>query len=220
MKTLLGIIVCSLWVIQSISAQSLQTKVKCIPYPLEVYNSPVNYQIDASEVTIKAEGKTNLFNNPNGKSNVGNAPMVVFEPQGDFTLSAKVTGELKAVYDVAALIVYQNAITWAKVCFEKSVQEEPTIVSVVTRNFSDDCNSEKAGNYAYLSVVRKGNEFSFFYSMDGTKWKMIRHFHLDTKAGLKTGFVVHGSRGDGFTGIFSDIKYQDKALDDMRELNL
>ena len=43
---------------------------------------------------------------------------------------------------------------------------------------------------------------------------------LDTKGKIKVGFAAHGSRGDGFTGVFSEIKYQPKALDDMRMLSL
>lgn len=201
----------------NLSAQEAGT-IKTIPYTLQVCNTPVSYTVNNAEVTLSAKGKTNLFNNPNGKSNVNNAPMILFEPDGDFTLSAKVSGELKAIYDVAALVVYGDENTWAKFCYENSVQKEPTIVSVVTRTYSDDCNSVRTGNYAYLAIVKKGNEFSFFYSNDNVNWKMIRHFNLQSENKLKVGFAVHGSRGDGFTGVFSEIKYQDKALDDMRSL--
>lgn len=202
----------------SMSAQQ-SDRIKSIPYVLTVYNDPVSYTIVEDAIEISAKGRTNLFNNPNGKSNVHNAPMVLFEPKGDFTLSAKVTGQLKAVYDVAALVVYQDENIWAKFCYENSVDKKPTIVSVVTRNYSDDCNSVSTGKYAYMSIVKKGNEYSFFYSKDGKKWSMVRHFHLETKGKIKLGFASHGSRGDGFTAKFSEIKYQDKALDDMRQLN-
>jgi len=189
-----------------------------IPYPIEVYNNPLDYSIFKTELTISAKGKTNLFNNPAGTSKVNNAAMALFEPKGDFTLTAKVTGELKAVYDVAALVVYQNENLWAKFCYENSVKKEPTIVSVVTRDYSDDCNSVLAGKYAYMSVVRKGNEFSFFYSADNKNWNMIRNFNLNITGQIKLGFAAHGSRGDGFTAIFSEIRYKDEALSDMRDL--
>lgn len=213
LKTLLVILIFSF----DVSAQEADT-IKTIPYPLKVYSDPVSYIAKDTEVTISAKGKTNLFNNPNGKSNVNNAPMILFEPEGDFTLSAKVSGKLKAIYDVAALVVYGDENTWAKFCYENSVQKEPTIVSVVTRAYSDDCNSVQAGGSVYLAVVKKENEFSFFYSDDNVSWKMIRHFNLESANKLKVGFAVHGSRGNGFTATFSEIKYQDKALDDMRSL--
>lgn len=76
---------------------------------------------------MTASRKTNLFNSPSGKPKVVNAPLILFEPEANFTISAKVTGKLKAVYDVAALVVYQDDETWAKFCYENSVNLMPTI---------------------------------------------------------------------------------------------
>ena len=223
-KTLFSQVVCvalSVFFAVNVSAQEqISNQVSNIPYKLEVYNNPVSYVVDGNSVVISALGKTNLFNSPGGKSKVQNAPMLLFKPQGDFTLSARVSGDLKAVYDVAAFVVYSDENTWAKFCYENSVLKKPTIVSVVTRTFSDDCNSVLTGKYAYMSVVKKGDEYSFFYSKDGKRWDMIRNFNLDTKGNVKVGFASHGSRGDGFTAKFSEIKYMDKALEDMRDLNL
>jgi len=200
------------------TAQNGGNKIDAIPFPLEVYNSPVNYTIGNNSIEITAKGKTNLFNSPGGTSSVQTAPMILFQPDEDFTLTAKVTGNLKAIYDVAALVVYQDKNTWAKFCYENSVKEKPTIVSVVTRTYSDDCNSLETGKAVYLAIVRKGKEFSFFYSIEEKDWTMIRSFHLDVDKKVKVGFASHGSRGDGFTAIFSDIKYKAEAIDDMRDL--
>ena len=76
------------------------------------------------------------------------------------------------------------------------------------------------GDYVYVAVVKRGAEYSFFYSSDNKNWLMVRNFNLETKGKIKVGFAAHGSRGDGFTGVFSEIKYQPKALDDMRMLSL
>lgn len=199
-------------------AQSSGKSIEQIPYKLTVYNNPTHYSIEKNRVEISAAGKTNLFNNPNGQSKIDNAPMLLFEPTGDFTLSAKVTGELKAIYDVAALVVYQDEYSWAKLCYENSVKKQPTIVSVVTRTYSDDCNSMTTGEFAYLSVIKKGTQYSFFYSADGVEWEMIRSFHLEAQGRLRVGFAAHGSRGDGFTGVFTDIKFKESAIEDMRTL--
>jgi len=217
-RTIISLFIFLFLLQQSILAQQITDRLDNIPYELSIYNSPEKYIIEGSKVIISAKGKTNLFNNPNGKSKISNAPMILFEPKGDFTLSAKVTGELEAIYDVAALVLFQDEDVWAKLCYENSVAKQPTIVSVVTRTYSDDCNSQVVGKSAYLSIVKKGKEFSFFYSKDGADWTMIRSFHLDTNDGLKIGFAVHGSRGDGFTGIFSEIRFEEKTLEDMRTL--
>lgn len=195
--------------------KAAELRTETIPYSLEIKNEPVALVVNDSMVRIEAKGKTNMFNNPNGISRVQDAPMVLFTPKGDFTLRAKVTGDLKAIYDVAALVVYQDENLWAKFCYENSVDKVPTIVTMVTRTLSDDCNNISAGSFAYMAVVRKGNEFKFLYSADNKKWQMLRHFNLDVTKPLKIGFAAHGSRGDGFTGKFTEIKYSDKALEDM-----
>ena len=52
---------------------------------------------------MTASRKTNLFNSPSGKPKVVNAPLILFEPEANFTISAKVTGKLKAVYDLSLI---------------------------------------------------------------------------------------------------------------------
>lgn len=203
---------------QSPSDKNIKKRISTIPHDLILHNHPVKYKIHGDAVTITAAGKTNLFNSPSGKPKVVDAPLILFAPEADFTMSAKVTAQLKSVYDVAALVVYQNDDVWAKFCYENSVEQEPTMVSVVTRTFSDDCNSMPAGNHAYMAVVKKGEEYSFFYSPDNKNWRMVRNFHLPTLGDVKVGFGIHGSRGNGITGTFSEIKYLPEALDDMRML--
>jgi regulation of enolase protein 1 (concanavalin A-like superfamily) len=206
-----------LFVSGKLSGQNSNLRVKEIPYPLQIVNNPVSFTVNDTLIRITAEGKTNLFNNPNGIYRVQNAPMVLFEPKNDFTLTAKVTGELKSIYDVAALVVWQNGDTWGKLCYENSVDKVPTIVSVVTRKYSDDCNSIPTGSFAYLSIVKKGEEFSFYYSPDNINKKLIRHFRLElSDEPLKVGFAAHGSRGDGFTALFSEIEYKEELPENMR----
>jgi regulation of enolase protein 1 (concanavalin A-like superfamily) len=199
-------------------AQKSKMKLNGIPFPLEIKNTPVACTITGDSVLeLAAAGKTNLFVSPNGRYNVQNAPMVLFTPDSDFTFVARAAGNLKEVYDVAALVLYQDSAYWAKFCFENSVSKQPTIVSVVTRNYSDDCNSMTVGDsFAYLAVIKKGLEVSLHYSADGKQWRMIRDFRLETGKNLKVGFAVHGSRGDGFNARFSQIRYLPTVPKDLR----
>jgi len=196
-------------------------RLAAIPYALETQNAPETLRVDEGQTLSFAAPKgTNLFNNPNEKLAVHNAPMVLFQPDGDFVLTARVSADLKAVYDVAALVVYQDAELWAKLCYENSVTKEATVVSVVTRGLSDDCNSMPVpDSFAYLAVARKGREFAFHYSSDGRNWRLIRHFNLALTGTLKVGFAVHGSMGEGTRGLFSDITFSRTPPERMRQLN-
>ena len=90
---------------KSFQMTDINKRISTIPHNLIIHNHPVDYEIEKDRISITAAGKTNLFNSPSGKSKVANAPLILFEPEADFTMSARVTGKLKSVYDVAALVI-------------------------------------------------------------------------------------------------------------------
>lgn len=146
--------------------------------------------------------------------------MLLFAADEEFQFSARVSAPLQAVYDVAALVLYDDCRTWAKLCYEMSPDHQATIVSVVTRDSSDDCNSDNVGmDGVYLAIVRRDSEFAFHYSVDGTKWMLVRHFRLAGSGRIRAGFVTHGSTGEGIDGAFSEIRYVNRAPSKMRMLD-
>jgi len=162
---------------------------------------------------------TNLFHAPGANFDVVNAPMVLFAPEGDFTLKAKVSAQLVNAYDIGALVIYEDDRHWAKLCFENSAQREATIVSVVTRERSDDTNSETvASPFVYLAIARKGVEWSMHFSRDGKQWRLVRHFPLQLGAGFRVGFASHTDSNQQFFASFSEIVYRASAPRDMRQL--
>lgn len=194
-------------------------KIKTIPYSLAAVNNPLSVEIRGdSVIKITSKGKTNLFNSPGGNYYVQNAPMVLFHPDSNFIISSKITAELREVYDVASLVIYQDNNLWAKLCFENSINKETTVVSVVTREFSDDCNSIKiTDDFVYFSIAKKGKEFSFHCSTDNINWELVRHFRLECNdSSLMLGFAAHCSRGETFSAEFSDINYSKNVLENMR----
>ena len=75
-------------------------------------------------------------------------PMLVFEPVGDFSLSAQVEAKQIEQWDAAMLVVYVNNEYWAKLCFEMPQMNLKRMVSVVNNVISDD---------AYHDII-EGNE--------------------------------------------------------------
>ena len=216
----LKLIICLFVFISAINgiAQNNLLKICSIPFPLEIKNIPNMVETRGDSILmIASSGKTNLFVSPNGKYNVQNAPMVLFKPDDNFVFQARVSAPLDAIYDVAALVFYQDSAYWGKFCFENSVDKKTTIVSVINRHYSDDCNSKNIeADYAYMAMIKRGMEMSFHYSSNGNNWEMIRNFRLGTEKELKIGFAVHGSRGDGLEAQFSEIKYSSKVPENLR----
>jgi uncharacterized protein len=133
-------------------------------------------------------------------------------------LSAKVTVNFVSTFDAGVLFLYERDDLWAKLCFEYSPHNEPMIVSVVTRSFSDDCNSAVIdGKTVYLHVARMdGGAIGFHYSLDGQYWNMVRYFTLGKLENLRVGFEAQAPIGEGCNVVFSEIAYRPDLLKDMR----
>jgi regulation of enolase protein 1 (concanavalin A-like superfamily) len=91
------------------------------------------------------------------------------------------------------------------------------IVSVVTRDVSDDCNSVVVGDYSvYLRVYRRSEVFAFHYSLDGHYWHFVRYFTMGDLGQLRMGFSAQSPTGQGCKVDFSEILYTPRILSDLR----
>jgi uncharacterized protein len=96
---------------------------------------------------------------------------------------------------------------------ELSPEKQPTVVTVVTRGLSDDCNSVPiTGDTVYLQIARKKSTYVFYYGMDGTTWKIVRTFNLSAQAKMSVGFESQSPAGAGTKAEFSQIQYSPKTI--------
>lgn len=191
-----------------------------VPGPLHWKNDPAQWQVGAdNSLTIAAGGRTDWFVDPSGSQGAAsNAPVALFTPPDEhFLLSARLTVQFAAQFDAGVLMLYERDDVWAKLCFENSPQNQPMIVSVVTRGVSDDCNSTVIeGNTVWLRIARMGQTFGLHYSRDGHYWHMVRYFSLGNVGNLRVGFEAQSPFGEGCTAVFSEIVYSPVLLKEMR----
>jgi uncharacterized protein len=191
-----------------------------IPGDLQWKNDPVDWQVGPdNSLSITAGAKTDWFVEPSGSTWVStNAPAALFTPPDEnFLLSAKVTVNFASTFDAGVLLLYEREDLWSKLCFEYAPQNQPMIVSVVTRGLSDDCNSTVIdGNTVYLRVARMGGAFGLHYSLDGKYWNMVRYFTLGKVENPRVGFEAQSPTGEGCNVVFSEIAYRPDLLKDMR----
>lgn len=188
-----------------------------IPGDLSWLRPPVDHNIDASGLMIQAGALTDWFIDPAGSVAIANAPVALFTPPaGDFVLQARVAVAFGATYDAGVLFIYGDDAHWAKLCFEFSPQDEPMIVSVVTRDSSDDCNSVVIdGREVYLRVSRNGLSWAFHYSRDGKVWRMVRTFRAQP-AETRIGFSAQSPRGQACQVRFTEIEWRQGGVADIR----
>lgn len=174
-------------------------------------------------LTMRATEKTDWFNPPpvaNAPAGLANAPALVFSPPGgDWTYSAKVSLQHQYLFDAGTLFVHQGADDWCKLCFEFSPEKTPTVVSVVTRSISDDCNGATIqGDAVHLRISRCGPVIAFHYSIDGgAYWTLHRLFSMrNPDADMSIGFLAQAPTGASCTAVFSDISLSATGVQDFR----
>jgi len=185
------------------------------PHPPDA-DPPSHWQLDDDILTGIAPARTDLFSDPFDGKRTDSAPTFLFPVHGEFVLQARVTVDFASTFDAGVLLLFQDYDYWAKLCFEYSPQGQPTIVTVVNRNISDDCNSATIDtNTIYLRVARRGSGFAFHYSHDAQLWHMVRAFQLH-HVPVRAGFLVQSPQGPGCRARFSEISCRPETLADIR----
>jgi uncharacterized protein len=179
----------------------------------------------AGAVIAEALAHTDFYVNPGGEgsgdaeSMLDAATLLGPPPAGDFQLSARVTVDFVARYDAGVLMVWIDTRHWAKFCFEFSPTAEPMVVSVVTRDVSDDANAfVVADRSVWLRVSRVDHVYAFHASTDARTWRLIRVFTLgEALDGHTIGFEAQSPTGDGCVVIFDQIRFTGERLEDLRD---
>jgi regulation of enolase protein 1 (concanavalin A-like superfamily) len=201
----------------------MELRLPTVPGILRWQNQPLDWQIlPDNSLVITAGANTDWFVDPAltpaGVKVKDNAPVALFTaPDKTFTLSAKVSVDFAGTFDAGVLQVRAGDSLWAKLCFEYSPQHQPMIVSVVTRDVSDDCNSRPIdGREIYLRILRRTDIFAFHYSQDGRFWHLVRYFSLGPLNEVQAGFSSQSPSGSSCRALFSEIHYRARAVMDIR----
>jgi len=195
--------------------QNTPVHIKSIPFDLSWENTPINYSVSDNTLEIVAGAKTDMFRDPNVTYNTDNAPKLLFKPDNDFVLTASIEHAFTSKWDGGAIVLKQDSLNWIKFCFEKDYTGAHRVVSVVTKNISDDCNSaEVKSNKVFYKIAKAGNVITLYYSSDGGKWFLVRHLQFDTTGNFYLGFLAQSPTGDRCTVNFSDIHYVAKKIKD------
>jgi len=180
-----------------------------LPGTLTWQNAPRAWNIDRKNVlTISSNPKTDWFVDPFDGTVAKTAPILLFTPGPDYVLSARVAVQFTTKWDAGALMLWGDDHHWAKLSYEFSPDQKPTLVTVVTRGLSDDCNSlSLAGDSVYLRMAKSGNTYVFYFATDGKNWQILRTFSLDTDLPIRAGFESQSPEGSGAVAKFSAITY-------------
>jgi len=203
----------SILFVATTNAQTISIPV--IPYPLHWQIQPLHFTAKGNTITMVAGKKTDMFRDPNVTYNTDNAPKLLFRPADNFTLSASIEHAFANKWDGGAIVLKSDSLNWVKFCFEKDYTGARRVVSVVTKDISDDCNSvEIAGNKVFYKIAKADNVITLYYSTNGVKWLLIRHLQFNTKPEFEVGFLAQSPTGTSCAVTFSDIIYVERKISD------
>jgi uncharacterized protein len=193
-------------------------RVPPLPMDLRWLSQPRDFELADGTVRIVAGPGTDWFTDPGGRPPSFNAPALAGPQEGRFRLSARVTVAFGSTFDAGGLVMCGDERLWAKLCLERSPQDEATVVSVVTRGLSDDCTSESVeGDSLWLRAARLGPDFVFHVSSDGVRWRFVRHFALDGAETPLIGFEAQSPTGPGCAVTFDDLSFGTDPPADLRD---
>jgi uncharacterized protein len=190
-----------------------------LPSPLRWLGQPTDWSAKARTLVLGAGSRSDWFAVPGeDTAPVLNAAALLCDTSGDYLLSARVGVEFRATFDAGALVLYASADRWAKLAFEYSPQQEPTIVSVVTRGRSDDANAFTVETSAvWLRIASLSSAFAFHASTNGSAWRLIRHFSLGEGVEPAAGFLAQSPTGEGCIASFQEIALKRARLHHLRD---
>jgi len=199
----------------NLMAQQNDVKIKSIPFKMFWENTPEDFTVTDSSLTITAGAKTDMFRDPNVTYNTDNAPKLLFQPDKDFVLTASIEHSFASKWDGGAIVLKQDSLNWVKFCFEKDYTGARRVVSVVTKNISDDCNSvEILTNKVFYKIAKADDVITLYYSLNGAEWFLIRHFQFDATGNFYVGFLAQSPTGNRCEVNFSNISYIAKKIKD------
>ncbi len=142
--------------------------------------------------------QVDYFQDPAGKISKDDAPYLYLTVKGDFLARAHVRPAFTSTYDAGAIMVRQDRLHWAKLCFESTDFGTTAAVSVVTRESSDDANGANLQvPDLWLQVIRQGDVFAMHYSLTGQDWTMVRLLRLELAETVRLGLVAQCPIGPG-----------------------
>ncbi|MBB6695398.1 DUF1349 domain-containing protein [Cohnella xylanilytica] len=182
-------------------------------------NEPDEWSVRDGRLTMVAPARADFFNDPGSDSSVATAPFLYAVLKGDFVANVRLSVEMAAQCDSGCLMAMSDDSNWAKICFEY-MNRVPTIVTVVTRSRSDDCNSMASGTETpFLRLARSGSAFAFHYSEDGTNWELVRYFRMEVPDELKIGVVAQAPFADRCKVTFYSFETSEGAVEDVRTVS-
>jgi regulation of enolase protein 1 (concanavalin A-like superfamily) len=195
--------------IQAVAAQSLEK--------MQWFNEPEKWEIKDKALSLFVTPQSDYWRISHYGFTVDDAPFYYAVYGGEFEVKVKITGEYKARFDQAGLMIRIDPENYIKAGIEY-VDGKYNLSTVVTHKTSDwsVITLDKALPFIWIKAVRRLDAVEIFYSYDDKDYTMMRNAYLQDNAPVMTGLMAACPDGEGFNVKFENFKV--KHLPDQRRL--
>lgn len=176
--------------------------------------------MESGKIEMSSGPETDFFIEPGAPPyEKSNAPLLLqsVDNTKPFTFSVKTTPVHTVKYDAGMVFLYIDNKQWLKFAFEADERMLKRLVTVKTKDFSDDNNHDAVNSPSvYLKVSSDTKVVGFYYSVDGQQWQLVRVFKNEYPAALKIGIGAQSPVGQGNKAVFEDWKFSEASVRDFR----
>lgn len=207
MRTIIAII--AMTAALSVNAQTLEK--------MNWFNEPSEWSINGKSLTMTVTPKSDYWRISHYGFTVDDAPFYWAEYGGEFEAKVKITGDYKARFDQAGLMLRIDHENYIKAGIE-FVDGKYNLSAVVTHHTSDwsVISLEQPVPYIWIKAVRRLDAVEIFYSFDDVDYTLMRNAWMQDNIPMKVGVMGACPDGNGFTVKFENFTV--KHLPDQRRL--
>lgn len=148
-----------------------------------------------------------------------NAPLLLknVDNTKPFTFSFKTTPIHKVKYDAGMAFIYVDDKHWLKFAFEADERMNKRLVTVKTKDFSDDNNHDAVKSPSvFMKISSDTKVIGFYYSIDGKNWQLVRVFKNEYPPTIKLGVGSQSPVGKGNKSVFEQFQFSETSVKDFR----
>ena len=174
----------------------------------EWYNDPENVRFDIDAMTVFAKSDTDFWQSLHRGYKKDNGHFFFCRQKDDFQLILKWRIEELKELAQCGIMVRIDERNWFKASIEKETSDDFSVISSFTTMGHSDLAKSSISVYEkeiWFKIVRIGDEFEVFFSVDGKNFIKFRMFYLQSFEDVKVGAYISSLQDDDFSAMLSDI---------------
>lgn len=177
----------------------------------EWYNEPENVVFSGHDMQIAAAPETDFWQSRQHGFSKDNGHFFYKRLEGDFCCIVKWRFTAADLFKQCGLMIRIDERNWFKMSVMSEVSHKAEAATCLTNCGYTDWASVPLSSVAgsiWFKLVRQGNDFASWYSMDGKTFCRLRQFYLiNIQPELKVGAYICSPQNESFQAILDNVDF-------------